>query len=251
MYGTRRQFQFGIDARTTLATKPKIIRELGKADLIGRNSIGFEGGISLKYVINKNLSLNTGIYAGTLPFGYKFELKTSDFQNTLGINFFEKGTFYYTTYSYLPFNIEYFFLHKNRLKYALLAGFNMRKYPNGYAQLGYHVQDSSSYLHEILSVYLDINIPKHIRANYQIGGCAYIKLKHLNDLKISLLHNFSFDDVAKGYYRFFRYTNEYTYGSFSVSGSYTAFSVGYILTGERKFSREKIKTKASEVKIIK
>lgn len=236
----QKKAQFGFNIASTLIPKPQVTREFGMAKLLTRKTFGFEAGITLKYLLTKNVNLNTGVIFGKLPYSWGFYFKEGEFASMdryAGYDLHEKGSIYDINYWYFPLNVECLLLTTAKLKFNILAGANVRHYLDGQTSIGYHYSDSTSEL-EAFSLVLDVNYPYQLRINYQLGTSGYIKIKNLNEFKISLLHNFSFAKIVKGYYGFFPNTDEYTFGSYSMTGSYWALSVGYVLTGERKLRRE-------------
>lgn len=250
LYGSQRRYQLGISIASTLIPKPTIKREFGRAELLTRKTFGFETGITLKYIVSDYINLNTGVYFGKLPYSWGLNVSPNEFPDNLEFPIVDQGAAYFINYWYFPLNVELMLSNSDKIRYDLLAGVNRRHYLDGHTSIGYQFQDTAGITHNIMLVSLDVNYPYKIRLNYQLGLNATIKLKHLNDLKISILHNFSFANIVDGMYGFFLDTNEFTFGSYTMTGTYSALSFGYILTGEKKFSGEKNKSKPPEVKLI-
>lgn len=250
LFGWQRRYQFGISIGSTLIPKPTITKEFGRAELLTRKTFGFETAITLKYIASNRINLNTGIYFGKLPYSLGFNFQANDFKSTYGFAFSDRSTAYFINYWYFPLNAEIMLSNSGKIRYDLLAGVNRRHYLDGQTSFGYHFDDTTGINREILLLILDVNYPYRIRINYQLGLSVTFKLKHLNDLKISFFHNFSFAKIIDGYYSFFKDTNEFTIGRYSMTGTYSALSFGYILTGEQKFSILKPRLKIPEVKLL-
>ncbi|MBS1765716.1 MAG: hypothetical protein JSS90_12205 [Bacteroidetes bacterium] len=234
------KYQFGFEIASTLVPKPQTTREFGNAKLLTRNTWGFEAGVSLKYVLNRNLNLLSGIYWGILPYSWGFDFKQGESSSLQGNSFSDRGAIYDINYWYFPFNLEQKLWSNKKYKINVLAGANVRYYSNGQTQIGYdygYLDTLRSYDSFFLMV-LDVNVPYKLRLNYQLGASSDIKLKDFDDIKISLLYNFSFAKIVKGDYGFFMDTPEYTFGTYSMTGSYLTLKLGYVLTGGRKIKRE-------------
>jgi hypothetical protein len=261
-----KKIQIGFQINSTIIPPAKIVRYNGDIDLITRTIIGYEGGITFKTRLNNFFSLNGGVFHGNLPYYFEFELnqKYIEYYKTDEIK--SNHISYFNGYKAFRLLLSASIIKSNNLEVSVPLGLSLAHYPvtEMSFQYEYGGLDTNKRNDPLFLLMLDSNFPYKMRLNYQGGINLSWRLKNQNDLGIKMFYNYSPEDVVEGYYGFFMDTPHFTFGKYSMSGSYAGLGINYTLTGrkkimelmagtykdkkERKQLRKEIKEKLPELK---
>lgn len=228
------RFYFGLNGNLTISAPLKIKYEQGPQRVQNSTAVGSDFGIRFGWVRDDKHYLTTGFKFFQLNNGIKYTSRT---YNNLEPDFLLAPLLTVGLMNFLsvPLTYEYSFLRRNNKSVNFVSGISLDFFKNYSSQVISTLEDSIGNKQTIFYGYL--NSIKRSNISAHAGLAYYISIFKLQDFRIALEYNHSFNEMMSGRYIIDPESPEYSIGSWSMSGSYISIGASYLFTGINKEKR--------------
>lgn len=211
---------FSFSVISFMSQKAKITKESGDYSISSTTMHGIEVGGNYHINFNKNYSLIIGLHGGTSARNYDLSIHKEDYNPQLQFDVVENTalTRQYDFYMSAPIWFEKRWQCKNRNHWNVLAGINVRYYPDDLSdETRSTYPDISGQYIQVFDLNLEIGNNYKPWINYNIGGGYSFLLRNDNFLRFNLLANASYTKMVKGDYQITVTGKEPSLGKYSAN----------------------------------
>jgi hypothetical protein len=224
--------------------KATIHHSTGAYRLGSTSTKGIEAGANLHLHFSRLYSLIVGLHGGASGRNYTLFIPKEDFNPDLPASFRIGPKYSVNMDGYItaPVLLERRWMTANNHHWNLLAGVNIRFYPDEFSEGHSHaLQDANGQYYDILRMNLEVGNNYKPWLDYTFGGGYTQMLDNNNMLRLNILANISNQELTKGTYKVMVPGLPVSEGTYAANFSFIGVSVQYILTGVNKRLRREDK----------